>query len=69
MVEMILLGKWLDIVWKHSIVQNTGLVDTGLKMLLKDGSRFEYDFLPVVAAVHIAWILLFVSSSSISRRR
>ncbi|WZZ49197.1 hypothetical protein YC2023_049304 [Brassica napus] len=26
---------------EHSIVQNTGLVDTGLKKLLKDGSGFE----------------------------
>ncbi|WZZ49201.1 hypothetical protein YC2023_049308 [Brassica napus] len=32
---------------QDSIVQNTGLGATGLKKLLKDGSGFEHDFLPV----------------------
>ncbi|CAF2095185.1 unnamed protein product, partial [Brassica napus] len=31
---------------QDSIVQNTGLLDTELKQLLKDGSGFEHDFLP-----------------------
>ncbi|KAG5404332.1 hypothetical protein IGI04_010451 [Brassica rapa subsp. trilocularis] len=44
---------------KDSIVQITGVGDMSLKTLLKNGFGFEHDFLPVVAAVHIAWILLF----------
>ncbi|CAN6804688.1 unnamed protein product [Brassica oleracea] len=37
-----------------------GVGETSLKQLLKDGFEFEHDFLPVAAAVHIEWILLFV---------
>ena len=40
-------------------MQITGVGDMSLKTLLKNGFGFEHDFLPVVAAVHIAWILLF----------
>lgn len=45
---------------KDTIVQIAGVGDTSLKTLLKDGFGFEHDFLPVVAVVHIGWILLFV---------
>ena len=30
-----------------------------LKTFLKQSFGFEYDFLPVVAAVHVAWVLIF----------
>ncbi|XP_019101287.1 PREDICTED: ABC transporter G family member 34-like [Camelina sativa] len=43
-----------------SIVHITGVGDTSLKTLLKDGFGFEHDFLPVVAVVHIGWILVFL---------
>ncbi|KAL0834590.1 hypothetical protein Bca101_086479 [Brassica carinata] len=45
---------------KDSVVQINGVGDMSLKSLLKDGFVFEHDFLQVVAAVHIGWILLFV---------
>ncbi|CAH2059084.1 unnamed protein product [Thlaspi arvense] len=45
---------------RDPMVQIAGVGDTSLKTLLKDGFGFEHDFLPVVAAVHIVWILLFV---------
>ncbi|XLR68966.1 hypothetical protein HN51_016051 [Arachis hypogaea] len=31
-----------------------------LKQLLKDVLGFDYDFLPVVAVVHVGWVLLFL---------
>ena len=43
---------------KDSIVQITGVGDMSLKTLLKNGFGFEHDFLPVVADVHIGYILL-----------
>ncbi|CDY61179.1 BnaCnng37410D [Brassica napus] len=45
---------------KDSVVQINGVGDMNLKSLLKDGFVFGHDFLQVVAAVHIGWILLFV---------
>ncbi|KAH0919299.1 hypothetical protein HID58_026959, partial [Brassica napus] len=45
---------------KDSVVQINCIGDMSLKSLLKDGFVFEHDFLQVVAAVHIGWILLFV---------
>ncbi|KAF3564918.1 hypothetical protein DY000_02012344 [Brassica cretica] len=45
---------------KDSVVQISGVGDMSLKRLLKDGFVFEHDFLQVVDAVHIGWILLFV---------
>ncbi|KAL1224342.1 ABC transporter G family member 34 [Cardamine amara subsp. amara] len=45
---------------RDSMVHINGIGDTNLKRLLKDGYGFEEDFLPVVAVVHIGWILLFV---------
>ncbi|KAL0896904.1 hypothetical protein Bca101_080865 [Brassica carinata] len=45
---------------QDSMVHITGVGETSLKTLLKVGFGFEHDFLPVVAAVHIGWILLFV---------
>ncbi|XP_009141587.1 ABC transporter G family member 39 [Brassica rapa] len=45
---------------QDSIVQIAGVGNMSLKTLMKDGFGFEHDFLPVVAAVHIGWILLFV---------
>ncbi|KAH0922362.1 hypothetical protein HID58_022380 [Brassica napus] len=45
---------------KDSVVQINCVGDMSVKSLLKDGFVFEHDFLQVVAAVHIGWILLFV---------
>ncbi|KAF2575659.1 hypothetical protein F2Q70_00005174 [Brassica cretica] len=45
---------------KDSVVQINGVGDMSLKSLLKDGFVFRHDFLQVVAAVHIGWILIFV---------
>ncbi|KAG7658681.1 ABC-transporter N-terminal domain [Arabidopsis suecica] len=45
---------------KDSMVHISGIGDIDLKTLLKEGFGFEHDFLPVVAVVHIAWILLFL---------
>ena len=45
---------------RDSIVHITGVGDMSLKTLLKNGFGFDYDFLPVVAVVHIAWILIFL---------
>ncbi|KAF3562136.1 hypothetical protein DY000_02017330 [Brassica cretica] len=45
---------------KDSVVQINGVGDMSLKSLLKNGFMFGHDFLQVVAAVHIGWILLFV---------
>lgn len=42
------------------MVHISGIGDIDLKTLLKEGFGFEHDFLPVVAVVHIAWILLFL---------
>lgn len=37
-----------------------GAGNIGLKVYLKENLGFEYDFLLLVAAVHIGWILLFL---------
>ncbi|KAK7337203.1 hypothetical protein VNO77_17766 [Canavalia gladiata] len=37
-----------------------GVQSVGLKELLKENLGFEYDFLPVVAVVHVVWVLIFL---------
>ncbi|XP_015901954.1 pleiotropic drug resistance protein 2 [Ziziphus jujuba] len=37
-----------------------GIDNITLKFFLKEDLGFEYDFVPVVAAVHVAWVVLFV---------
>lgn len=32
----------------------------GLKELLKENMGFDYDFLPVVAIVHVGWVIIFL---------
>ncbi|XP_061340292.1 ABC transporter G family member 39-like isoform X2 [Gastrolobium bilobum] len=41
-------------------VEIPGVGNMGLKELLKESLGFDYDFLPVVAAVHFGWVLLFL---------
>lgn len=37
-----------------------GIGSIPLKIFLKEDLGFEYDFIPVVAAVHVAWVVVFV---------
>ncbi|XP_010519283.1 PREDICTED: ABC transporter G family member 39-like [Tarenaya hassleriana] len=47
-------------------VQIPGLGDISLRVLLKDGLGFDHDFLPIVAIVHVVWIVVFVFVFAIS---
>ena len=37
-----------------------GAKSMGLKELLKENMGFDYDFLPVVAIVHVGWVIIFL---------
>ncbi|XP_061340257.1 ABC transporter G family member 39-like isoform X2 [Gastrolobium bilobum] len=37
-----------------------GAVNMGLKSFLKENLGFDHDFLPVVAAAHVGWVMLFL---------
>ncbi|KAK7396652.1 hypothetical protein VNO78_17807 [Psophocarpus tetragonolobus] len=45
---------------KNAELEIPGAGRMGLKEFLKQNLGFEYDFLPVVAAAHIGWVLLFL---------
>lgn len=44
---------------KSASLEVPGAGDIPLKRFLKDDLGFEYDFLPIVACMHIVWVLLF----------
>ncbi|XP_027349250.1 ABC transporter G family member 34-like [Abrus precatorius] len=41
-------------------IEIPGAESMSLKELLKKGLGFDYDFLPVVAVVHVVWVLIFM---------
>ncbi|RDX62154.1 ABC transporter G family member 34, partial [Mucuna pruriens] len=45
---------------QNTQLQIPGAGNMGLKELLKESLGYDYHFLPVVAIVHIAWVLLFL---------
>ncbi|XP_054800906.1 ABC transporter G family member 39-like [Prosopis cineraria] len=45
---------------KDSELEIPGAGSTGLKEFLSQSFGFDYDFLPVIAAVHVGWVLLFL---------
>ncbi|XP_071701682.1 ABC transporter G family member 39-like isoform X2 [Rutidosis leptorrhynchoides] len=46
---------------QNDLFEVPGADNMTLKLFIKEEFGFEYDFLPVVAAVHIGWIFLFFS--------
>ncbi|CAF2098676.1 unnamed protein product [Brassica napus] len=59
-VYVLILYSMIGYDWTvaKTLVQIAGVGDMCLKTLLKYGFGFEHDFLPVVADVHIGYILL-----------
>jgi len=45
---------------RNAILEIPGNGNMELKKFLKLNFDFEYDFLPVVAVVHVGWVLLFL---------
>lgn len=44
---------------KNSALEVPGAINVTVKGYLKDNMGFDHDFLPVVAAAHVGWVLLF----------
>ncbi|XP_062167430.1 ABC transporter G family member 39 isoform X2 [Alnus glutinosa] len=44
---------------KNAVLEVPGIGNVPLKLFLKGGWGFEYDFLPYVAAAHVVWVFIF----------
>ncbi|XP_038904405.1 ABC transporter G family member 34-like [Benincasa hispida] len=44
---------------RDNLVQIPGFGNVGLKMFLKEGFGYDHDFIPVVVATHVVWVLIF----------
>ena len=45
---------------KNAALEIPGDGNMGLKEFLKESFGYDHDFLPVVAVVHVGWVLLFL---------